>query len=65
MTVHSHVSLSLERRNIDDQKVHPPFQNNMVDETEEVDEIEMDDPDQEINHLEYESSRGYLTKSGY
>ena len=37
----------------------------MVDETEEVDEIEMEDLDQEINHLEDESSYLYLSKFDY
>ena len=44
--------------NNDDKKTWIPFQNNMIDEIEEIYEIEIENPDQEINHLEYESSCG-------
>ena len=42
----------MEMSNTDDQRLQPHFQNNLVDETEEIEEVEMEDIDQEINNLE-------------
>ena len=55
----------MERSNTDDQRLQPHFQNNLVDEIEEIEEVEMEDLDQEINHLEDESSYLYLSKFDY
>ena len=43
----------------------PPFQNNFVDEPEDVDQVEMDDHDLEMNHLESDSSLVYLNQFDY
>jgi hypothetical protein len=51
--------LPRERKNQDDQKVLPPFQNNAVDEEEDEDDIE-DDPLVHLNY--YESSHMHVTQ---
>ena len=44
-----------ERKDNEDQRVQPPFQNNLLNEEEEVEELEYEYLDQNINHLEEES----------
>ena len=41
-----------ERKDNEDQRVHFPFQNNLLNEEEEVEELEYEYLDQNINHLE-------------
>ena len=45
--------------------MQPPFQNNVLNEEEEVEELEYEDLDQNINHLEEESYESFLTKYQY
>ena len=54
-----------ERKDNEDQRVQPPFQNNLLNEEEEVEELEYQDRDQNINHLEKESYVSFLTKYQY
>ena len=54
-----------ERKDNEDQRVQPPFQNNLLNEEEEVEELEYQDWDQNINHLEEESYEIFLTKDQY
>ena len=41
-----------ERKDNEDQRVQPPFQNNLLNEEEGVEDLEYEDLDQNINHLE-------------
>ena len=43
-----------ERKDNENQRVQPPFQNNLLNEEEEVEELEYEDLDQNFNHLEEE-----------
>ena len=54
-----------ERKDNEDQRVQPPFQNNLLNEEEEVEELEYEYLDQNINHLEEEWHESFLTKAQY
>ena len=54
-----------ERKENEDQRIQPPFQNNLLNEEGEVEDIEYEDFDQDINHLEDELYESYLTKDQY
>jgi hypothetical protein len=54
--------LPRERKNQDDQKVLPPFQNNAIDEEEDEDDTE-EDPTVHLNDLE--SSPLHVTQQDY
>ena len=54
-----------ERKESEDQRIQPPFQNNLLNEEGEIKDIEYEDFDQDINHLEDESYESYLTKYQY
>ena len=54
-----------ERKENEDQRVQPPFQNNLLNEEEEVEELEYEDLDQSTNHLEEESDEIFLHKDQY
>ena len=43
-----------ERKENEDQSVQPPFQNNLLNEEEEVEELEFKYLDHNINHIEEE-----------
>ena len=54
-----------EKKENEDQRIQPPFQNNLLNEEGEVEDIEYEDLDQNINHLEDELYERYLTKDQY
>ena len=54
-----------ERKESEDQRIQPLFQNNLLNEEGEVEDIEYEDFDQDINHLEDELYESYLTKDQY
>ena len=54
-----------ERKDNEDQRVQPSFQNNLLNEEEEIEELGYEDLDQNINHLEEESYESFLTKYQY
>ena len=56
-----------DRRNNEDQKIQPPLQNNLIqdDESNEIDEMEVEDFEPDIDKLDDVSSSHFLTKSEY
>ena len=54
-----------EKKENKDQRIQPLFQNNLLNEEGEVEDIEYEDLDQNINHLEDELYEIYLTKDQY
>ena len=54
-----------ERKDNEDQRVQPHFQNNLLNEEKEVEELEYEDLDQSIYNLEEESYESFLTKDQY
>ena len=56
--------LQRDRRNNEDKKIQPPFENNLFDETEEQ-EIEIEETNNEMNHVQGNSSYSYLTQNDY
>ena len=54
-----------ERKDNEDQRVQPHFQNNLLNEEKEVEELEYEDLDQSIYNLEEESYENFLTKDQY
>ena len=59
--------LRRDRKNNEDQKIHPPFQNNLIqdDESYEIDEVEVEDMEPDIDQLDDVSSSHFLTRSDY
>ena len=54
-----------ERKENEDKRIQPPFQNNLLNEEGEVEDIEYEDFDQDINHIKDELYESYLTKDQY
>ena len=56
-----------DRRNNEDQKIQPPFQNNLLqdDDSYEINEMEIKDLEPDIDQLDDVSSSQFLTKSEY
>ena len=45
--------------------MQPPFQINLVDETDEIEEIEIEYPDQDVDHLDAGIYSIFVTRSDY
>ena len=52
-------------REIEDQRVPPPLQNNVVDEEEVDDEVIFEDTDQDMNHIGEILSGGFFTEEEF
>ena len=54
-----------EKRNNEDQKIQPPFQNNLVDWVDDFDDAKIEKPDQEIHLIEEDQPVSHLTQFDY